>query len=630
MPEVKASDNSKVALLCWLVPVLFCAAVQGSDRAPAVLHASSYKTQPLDSPQPLRLQLEKSSESTRVIFDTQTEQQPQLMVLQNPARLVVDFSGVQLAQNLDGLSLDNTPIQWLNSEQKGGALRLTFKLEAGSERHVDLEDPLAVTGLEGGASTHARLIVLNIHHQPAQQQQPQQQPLFSAPPESELLAGLTAMTLAQPPAAEASEAEYLPHKTPPGIDWQLSGTWQQELSEERERTQKFESLVQQRMDIDLGERVSLSAQMRLRYDSEAWLGPEVARAENYSSLNGPWYNTAHAELSLRELYLDAEWWGNYWRIGKQQVVWGQADGLKVLDVVNPQSFREFIVDDFDDSRIPLWMLNLELALAGEASLQLLWVPDTSYHEWAEVGSAWQLTSPVFIPYLLPEFTTQLQPLEKPSKPIKDSDLGLRYSDFIGGWDITLNYLYHYQDAPVYYQSLDTLAAIQRIAPRYERNHLLGSTLSNAFASMTLRAELAYSSATYHSSADFQQRAIVESGELASVLGLDWQGPETVFVSAQWFQSHLLDYRPEVLREQTEHTLSLLYQQGFANEAWELKVLVLHSLNHHDNWLQLKLKYFMQSNFEVWLSSDRFSGDALSLFGQFDERDRFSLGFELGF
>jgi len=54
------------------------------------------------------------------------------------------------------------------------------------------------------------------------------------------------------------------------------------------------------------------------------------------------------------------------------------------------------------------------------------------------------------------------------------------------------------------------------------------------------------------------------------------------------------------------------------------------LNHHDNWLQLKLKYFMQSNFEVWLSSDRFSGDAVSLFGQFDERDRFSLGFELGF
>jgi len=356
----------------------------------------------------------------------------------------------------------------------------------------------------------------------------------------------------------------------------------------------------------------------------------VDRADNYSSLNGPWYNTAHAELSLREFYLDAEWWGSYWRIGKQQVVWGQADGLKVLDVVNPQSFREFIVDEFDDSRIPLWMLNLELPLAGEASLQLLWLPDTSYHEWAEVGSAWQLTSPVFIPFLLPGFTTQWQPLDKPSKPIRDSDLGLRYSDFIGGWDITLNYLYHYQDAPVYYQSLDSVTAIQRITPHYERNHLLGSTLSNAFASVTLRAELAYSSDTFHSATDFKHRAIVASDELASVLGLDWQGPETVFVSAQWFQSHLLDYRPEVLRDQTEHTLSLLYQQGFTNEAWELKVLALHSLNHHDNWLQLKLKYFMQSNFEVWLSSDHFSGDAVSLFGQFDERDRFSLGFELGF
>jgi len=621
MPEVRASYHSKVTRFCRLVPVFFCAALLGSDRAAAAQHAPSFNASPL--PQ-LRVQLEKSPESTRVIFNTHAEQQPQLMVLQNPARLVLDFLGAQLAQNLDGISLDNTPIQWLSSEQAGGTLRLTFKLQAGSESHVDLENSVAVTGLGGDASAPARLLVLNIHRQPAQQ------PLSPAPSEPELLAGLTAMTLAQPPAAEGFKAEYLPYKTPSSIDWELSGTWQQELSEGRQRTQKFESLVQPRMDIDLNDIVSLSAQVRLRYDSEAWLGPEVAKAENYSSVNGPSYNTAHAELSLRELYLDSEWWGSYWRLGKQQVVWGQADGLKVLDVVNPQSFREFIVDDFDDSRIPLWMLNVEIPLAADASLQLLWIPDTSYHEWAEVGSAWQLTSPVLSPFSVPGYTSQFQPIDKPSKPIDDSDLGFRYSDFWGGWDVTFNYLYHYQDTPVYYQRLDTVAAVQRFEPGYERNHLLGSTLSNAFGSMTLRAEFAYSSDTFHPSTDFKRRAVAASAELASVLGLDWQGPGTVFVSAQWFQTHLLDYRAEILREQTEQTLSLLYQQDFANESWQLKVLALHSLNHQDTWLQLKLKYFMQSNLEVWLSSDRFSGDAMSLFGQFDERDRFSLGFELGF
>jgi hypothetical protein len=45
------------------------------------------------------------------------------------------------------------------------------------------------------------------------------------------------------------------------------------------------------------------------------------------------------EAGLRELYLEAEWGRSYLTLGKQQVVWGKADGLKVLDVVNPQSFR---------------------------------------------------------------------------------------------------------------------------------------------------------------------------------------------------------------------------------------------------------------------------------------------------
>jgi len=52
------------------------------------------------------------------------------------------------------------------------------------------------------------------------------------------------------------------------------------------------------------------------------------------------------EAELREFYLETDWGKSYFTFGKQQVVWGKADGLKVLDVVNPQSFREFILEDF--------------------------------------------------------------------------------------------------------------------------------------------------------------------------------------------------------------------------------------------------------------------------------------------
>jgi hypothetical protein len=48
------------------------------------------------------------------------------------------------------------------------------------------------------------------------------------------------------------------------------------------------------------------------------------------------------------------------RIGRQQVVWGRTDLFRVLDVVNPIDFsRENLYAEFEDSRIPQWMINAE-------------------------------------------------------------------------------------------------------------------------------------------------------------------------------------------------------------------------------------------------------------------------------
>ena len=61
--------------------------------------------------------------------------------------------------------------------------------------------------------------------------------------------------------------------------------------------------------------------------------------------------------------------------------------------------------------------------------------------------------------------------------------------------------------------------------------------------------------------------IAETGEFASVLGLDWQGLDDTFISAQWFQSHLLSYQSATVREQTEHRLCALYKREFFNQTW---------------------------------------------------------------
>jgi len=62
---------------------------------------------------------------------------------------------------------------------------------------------------------------------------------------------------------------------------------------------------------------------------------------------------------LREAYIDTDLLGWSARVGKQQVVWGTADGMKLLDAINPTDYSEMAQNQMEDSRIPVWMFNAE-------------------------------------------------------------------------------------------------------------------------------------------------------------------------------------------------------------------------------------------------------------------------------
>ena len=74
---------------------------------------------------------------------------------------------------------------------------------------------------------------------------------------------------------------------------------------------------------------------------------------------------------LREAYIDTtnEDWAI--RAGKQQVVWGKADGMKLLDMINPTDFSEMAQNQMEDSRIPLFMINAEKQLEDGGTFQVI-------------------------------------------------------------------------------------------------------------------------------------------------------------------------------------------------------------------------------------------------------------------
>jgi hypothetical protein len=372
----------------------------------------------------------------------------------------------------------------------------------------------------------------------------------------------------------------------------------------------------------------ITAMGRLRWDTVDDLNQKgSSRPKTYSSIGGPIATGPSGEIDIRELYWDKATNSSYWRIGKQQVVWGEADGLKLLDVINPQSFREFILDDFDDSRIPLWMINAEFNVTENGVLQLLWIPDTSTHELAPRDSPYAFTSPSLVPQIPSGVTAMVGEANAPNSLLKDSDFGMRFTNFVGGWDISLNYLYHYVDTAVVRSRLQGAKVI--VDQDYERSHLIGGTASTALGDWTLRTEVVYETNRYHRTVSTFS-GVAEANQWSSVIGLDWQGWTDQFISFQWFQTTITESAPKLFNNRHENSATFLWESKFFNETLTTEWLHIHSLDHDDGVIQPKLTYNYQANIDIYVGADVFYGDSDELFGQFDQADRITMGINWGF
>lgn len=375
---------------------------------------------------------------------------------------------------------------------------------------------------------------------------------------------------------------------------------------------------------------------RLRWQPESGLGPTDMERDSYSSASKPTLIGDNSEFALRELYFERPLGDGYLTLGKQQVVWGKADGLKVLDVVNPQSFREFILEDFEQSRIPLWTVNVERPLydwmGGDWTLQLLWIPDQTYHGLPQQHATYAFSSPRLVPQPPPAgVSARLTDPDRPNRLLQDSDAGLRLTGFVNGWDLSLNYLYQYHNQPTLHQEVvPGPSPVVEVTPRYHRTHVAGGTFSRAFGDWVVRGELGYfTERVFLIDEPAGSDGVAESPELSYVLGVDWSGLEDTFVSAQLFQSWLPSYQEGFTRPELDTSFTLLARREFWNDTLTAEVLWLGNANDGDGLVRPKVSYDLQDNVEVWVGLDLFYGDREGLFGQFRDKDRVLVGVKLG-
>ncbi|WP_227497534.1 DUF1302 family protein [Marinobacter sp. BSs20148] len=382
---------------------------------------------------------------------------------------------------------------------------------------------------------------------------------------------------------------------------EVSGWQKQEIVWRPEWIARFES----------GMRLTLLGEGRL--DAKDELDPGRPDQPFRAGLTQKSFPGDHADVELREFYLDHYVGDAFVRLGKQQIVWGQADGLRVLDVLNPLSYREFILPDIENRRIPLWSALTEIAL-DNGTAQIVWIPDATVTKSTLPGATYSLIPDPFAG------EGRLE-VDRPDSFAK-SDFGLKLSTFQQGWDLSLNYLYHTIDDPL----IQFDPSEQLIRADYNRSHLIGGTASKPVGDVTFRSEIGLES---------EKRSLdpatgqVRKSEVASyVLGLDYSGFSDWFISTQFFQTYR--FSTERDEEPSNEQFTLLVRRDAMNNALLLEVLGIYDLNNRDSLIQLEAEYSVSTNVVLRTGADLFFGKRTGTFGQFHDESRLSAGFTLSF
>jgi hypothetical protein len=142
------------------------------------------------------------------------------------------------------------------------------------------------------------------------------------------------------------------------------------------------------------------------------------------------------DADLWEAYVDITRGPLFFRIGRQNLAWGETDLFRLLDNINPlDNTYGGIFEDLDDRRIPLDMLRVtyDVGNVGPVSsftLEGYWAPgilEDTVAPMSPYGTRYAAPLPLFSDLLGPTFTSYGQTVITPEKEMHESRYGVRHT-----------------------------------------------------------------------------------------------------------------------------------------------------------------------------------------------------------
>ena len=323
-------------------------------------------------------------------------------------------------------------------------------------------------------------------------------------------------------------------------------------------------------------------------------------------------------VELREAYLQGRLTGRLdIKLGRQIVVWGTSDNIRVVDVINPLDLREPSITDIEELRLPVTLTRLDYYW-GAFNLSGMAIHEVRFDK-------------------NPAYGSDFYPLDVPAPPedIPDSNLGntqLAFSltGIFSGWDLGVCWADVYSaDVYVEMSPPGTLPVVQR---KHARVMMLGGSTNVALGNWLIKGEMAWLDGLKFTNMPHQTFC-----RLDVMAGLEYAGFTETRMTLEIADQHLLGHDSDLKQDPDGRNADQLQwvvrlDKDFMNDTLTLTLLVsVYGETWEDGAFQrFSAEYQLADALMVGGGVVLYQSGNLPTFNDVGENDRFFLEFKYSF
>lgn len=330
-------------------------------------------------------------------------------------------------------------------------------------------------------------------------------------------------------------------------------------------------------------------------------------------------------FELREAYLDYAGSGWDLRAGRQIIIWGVSDGIRITDIIAPMDFTEFLARDYDDIRMPVEALKLRI-FRNNIKCELVFIPlFQSFIYPSDPENPWNI-----LPQGEEIPPVSFAPAVKPETILKNSEIGGRVSFYLSGFDVSLASLYTWNKMPVFRTELNPDMDRMILIPEHHRMGMFGLDFSKPIGPLVIRGEGAlFTGESYACKLQEGSTELASKNVLRFLVGMDWYPGNDWTLTGQFSQSSILNFEEKL--DCGRHIL--LATVGISRKVLRstliLSTFAYMDLSTHGFFNRTSAEFGLSDQIHLSTGVDLFGGDG-GMFGMYRDNSEFWIKLKYNF